>query len=79
MKKYERIGMVCLVAAVGSLALGLFVAPWCLALGAALAGASAAIEVAAEEIGSHTIQIICADTAKEEDWYNKQQYEFMLR
>lgn len=79
MKKYERIGMACLVASVGSLALGLFVAPWCLVLGAALAGASAAMEIAADEIGSHKVQIICADTAKEEDWYNKQQYDFMLK
>ena len=79
MKKYERIGIICLVAAVGNLALGLFVAPWCLALGAALAGASAAIEVAAEEVGSHTIQIICADTTAEEQWYDEQQYDFMLK
>ena len=79
MKKYERIGMACLIASVGSLALGLFVAPWCLVLGAALAGASAAIEVAADEIGSHKIQIICADIAQEEQWYKDQQYDFMLR
>ncbi len=79
MKKYKRIGIACLIAAVGSLALGLFVAPWCLALGAALAGASAALEVAAEEIGNHKIQIICADTAKEEQWYWEQQYDFMLK
>lgn len=82
MKKYERIGMSCLILAVGSLALGLFVAPWCLALGAALAGASVALEVAADEIGSHTIQtiqIICADTTAEEQWYDEQQYDFMLK
>ena len=79
MKKYERIGMACLIAAGGSLALGLLMDPWFLALGAALAGASAALEVASEEIGSHKIQIICADIAQEEQWYKDQQYDFMLR
>lgn len=79
MKKYERIGMVCLVASVGSLALGLFVAPWCLVLGAALAGASAAMEVAADSIHSHKVKEINAGRAAEEQWFNEQKYDFMLK
>ena len=79
MKKYERIGMACLVAAAGSLALGLFVAPWCLVLGAALAGASAALEVVADCIHSRKVKEINAGRAAEEQWFNEQQYDFMLR
>lgn len=79
MKKYKRIGIACLIAAVGSLALGLFVNEWFLVLGAALAGAAAVLEIAADEIGSHKIQIICAETAEEEKWYDEQQYDYMLK
>jgi hypothetical protein len=79
MKKYERIGTICLILAVASLALGLFANQWFLALGAVLGGASIAFDLAAREISNHAIKIICADVAKEEDWYNKQQYDFMLK
>lgn len=79
MKKYERIGIACLIASVASLALGLFVAPWCLALGAALAGASAAMEVVADSIHSRKVKEMNAGKAKEEQWYWEQQYDFMLK
>lgn len=78
MNTYEKAGTISLIAAVGSLALGLFVAPWFLVLGAALAGAAAALEMAAEEIKSHRVQIICTDVEKEKKWYDEQQYDFML-
>lgn len=79
MNTYEKAGTISLIAAVASLALGLLVNPWFLVLGAALAGAAAAMEVAADEIGSHRVQIICAETAAEEEWYKEQQYDFMLK
>ena len=81
MKKYERIGTICLIGSVASLALGLFVAPWCLALGAALAGASAALEMVSDSVSSHKVKVIVIDAgeAQEEQWYKDQQYDFMLR
>ena len=81
MKKYERIGMACLIAAGGSLALGLLVNPWFLALGAALAGASAALEMVSDSVSSHKVKVIVIDAgeAQEEQWYKDQQYDFMLR
>ena len=60
---------------------GLLVNPWFLALGAALAGASAALEMVSDSVSSHKVKVIVIDAgeAQEEQWYKDQQYDFMLR
>ena len=81
MNIYQKIGTICLIGATASLALGLLVNPWFLALGAALAGASAALEIVSDSVSSHKVKeiVIDAGEAQEEQWYKDQQYDFMLR
>ena len=55
MNIYQKIGTICLIGATASLALGLLVNPWFLALGAALAGASAALEIVSDSVSSHKV------------------------
>ena len=81
MNIYQKIGTICLIGAAAGLALGLLVNPWFLALGAALAGASAALEMVSDSASSHKVKVIVVDAgeAQEEQWYKDQQYDFMLR
>ena len=63
-----KIGTICLIGATAGLALG-----------AALAGASAALEMVSDSVSSHKVKVIDAGKAQEEKWYKDQQYDFMLR
>ena len=79
MNTYQKIGTICLIGATAGLALGLLVNPWFLALGAALAGASAALEMVSDSVSSHKVKVIDAGKAQEEQWYKDQQYDLMLK
>ena len=79
MNTYQKIGTICLIGAAAGLALGLLLNPWFLALGAALAGASAALEIVSDSVSSHKVKVIDAGKAQEEQWYKDQQYDFMLK
>ena len=70
MNIYQKIGTICLIGATAGLALG-----------AALAGASAALEMVSDSVSSHKVKVIVVDAgeAQEEQWYKDQQYDFMLR
>jgi len=68
MNTYQKIGTICLIGATAVLALG-----------AALAGASAALEMVSDSVSSHKVKVIDAGKAQEEQWYKDQQYDFMLR
>ena len=64
MNIYQKIGTICLIGATASLALGLLVNPWFLALGAALAGASAALEIVSDSVSSHKVKVIVIDAGE---------------